>query len=79
MGWGLYAMEAAKASDELLPFVGNFLSEAEFHRMRQADQRFAKYAIRVKKNVYEDGDVLNGNVAGFINSSLRREHIGNVL
>ena len=25
MGWGLYAMEAAKAGDELLPFVGKQL------------------------------------------------------
>ena len=33
----------------------------------------------VKKNVYEDGDVLNGNVAGFINSSIGREHIGNAI
>lgn len=43
-----------------------------------ADERFTKYAIRVKKNVYLNGDVLNGNVAGFINSSIGREYIGNV-
>jgi hypothetical protein len=51
MGWGLYAMEAAKVGDELLPFVGKQLSGAEFKRMCQANQRFAKYAIHVKKNV----------------------------
>ncbi len=72
-------MDADKAGDELLPFVGKFLSEAEFRNMRQADLQFAKYAMSGKKNVYQDGDVLNGNVAGFINSSIGREHIGNVI
>lgn len=79
MGWGLYAMEAAKSGDELLPFVGKRFSKAEFHRQCEADKRFLKYAICVKKNVYQDGDVLNGNVAGFINSSIGREHIGNAI
>ena len=79
MGWGLYAMEAAKCGDELLPFVGKQLSVAEFKSMCQANHRFQKHALHVKKNVYQDGDVLNGNVAGFINSSIGREHLGNVL
>ena len=52
MGWGLYAMEAAKAGDELLPFVRKQLSVAEFKSMCQANHRFLKYAIHVKKNVY---------------------------
>ena len=79
MGWGLYAMEAAKAGDELLPFVGKQLSRAEFKSMCQTNQQFVKYALHVKKNVYLDGDVLNGNVTGFINSSIGREHSRNVL
>ena len=79
MGWGLYAMEAAKSGDELLPFVGKRFSKVEFCRRCEEDKRFLKYAIRLKKNVYQDGDVLNGNVAGFINSCIGREHIGNAL
>ena len=79
MGWGLYAMEIAKAGDELLPFVRKQLSRAEFKSMCQANQRFVKYTLHVKKNVYQDRDVLNGNVARFINSSIGSEHSGNVL
>jgi hypothetical protein len=78
MEWGLYVMEAAKAGDELLPVVGKQLSVAEFKSMCLANHQFLKYAIHVKKNVYQVGDVLNGNVAGFINNFIGREHLGNV-
>lgn len=79
MGWGLYAMEPAKSGDELLPFVGNVFSEAEVIRKCQSDPQFLKYVIRMKRNTYIDGDVLKGNVAGFINSSIGRQHIRNVI
>ena len=41
--------------------------------------RFVHYVLRAENNVYQDGDVLNGNVAGFINSSAGREYLCNVL
>ena len=72
-------MEAAKAGEELLPFVGKQLSVAEFKSICQTNHRFLKYAIYVKKDVYQDEDVLNGNVAGFINNSIGRVHLENVL
>jgi len=50
----------------------------EFKSMYKANPRFLKYELQLEKDVYQDGDVLNGNVAGFINSSNGREEIGNV-
>ena len=39
---------------------------------------FLKYALRLKKTVYQDGNVRNGNIAGYINSSIGREEEANV-
>ena len=41
--------------------------------------RFIRYVLRAENNVYQDRDVLNGNVAGFINSSAGRKYLCNVL
>ena len=46
--------------------------------MCNANPQFIKYALRLKKNVYQDGNVLNGNIAGYINSSIGREEEANV-
>ena len=78
MGWGLFALEVAKVGDELLPFVGQWFSKTEFKRMCNANPQFIKYALRLKKTVYQDGDVMKGNIAGYINSSIGREEEANV-
>ena len=35
--------------------------------------------MQVEPDLYIDGDVVKGNVAGFINSSIGRKEIGNVV
>lgn len=79
MGWGLYAVEPARAGDELLPFVGRIYSKAEFTKMETLDPRFIRYVLKAKRDMYVDGDVEYGNVAGYINSSIGRRDICNVL
>ena len=79
MGWGLYALQPTRAGDELLPFVGRIYFEAEFTTMQALDPRFIRYVLKAKRNMYVDGDVLYGNVAGYINSSIGRRDICNVI
>jgi hypothetical protein len=79
MGWGLFALEPAKARDQLLPFVGETYSNAEFQLLWELNPRFQRYVLWVEDDVYLDGDIGGGNIAGFINSSKGRMTIGNVL
>jgi hypothetical protein len=74
----LYALEVAKAGEELLPFVGRLYTKAEFRVLKEVNPHLKKYALRAEANVYQDGDVVHGNVARFINSSAGQTHIGNV-
>lgn len=46
--------------------------------MFKANSHFIKLVLQLKKNVYQDGDVLNGRIAGLINNSIGREEIANV-
>jgi hypothetical protein len=62
----------------MLPFVGALYSKAEFTTLHDLDPRLIQYAMKVKQNVYQDGNVRHGNVAGFINSSTSRNDIANV-
>ena len=78
MGWGLFALEVAQVGDELLPFVGQWISKIEFERMCNANPQFIKYALRLKRTVNQDGDVRNGNIVGYINNSIGREEEANV-
>ena len=78
MGWGLFALQPARAEDELLPFVGRTYSKAEFKTMQALSPQFIRYVLKAEANVYQDGDVEHGNVASFINSSIGRSHISNV-
>lgn len=77
MGWGLFALEAAKAGDELLPFVGPELDAQEFRIAHRTSPRFRRYALAATEEMFVDGDVELGNVAGFINSSEGRSEIQN--
>ena len=52
MGWGLYALDSAKAGDELLPFVGALYSKAEFTTFSDLDHRVSQYAMKVKSNEF---------------------------
>lgn len=79
MGWGLFALQYAKEGDELLPFVGPQYTSAEYRALSKAQQRMKSYAMQVEPDLYIDGDVMKGNVAGFINSSIGRKEIGNVV
>lgn len=78
MRWGLYALHSAKAGDELLPFVGALYTEVKFSILHNLDHQVRQYAMKLKSNVYQDGDVKHGNVAGFMNSSAGRKDIANV-
>ena len=79
MGWGLFAMDPAKAGDILLPFVGPQYTRTEYRKMKSLVPRFKSYVLKVEDDIYIDGRVERGNVAGFINSSIGREEIGNVV
>jgi hypothetical protein len=79
MGWGLFALQSAKAGEELLPFSGRLFTKSEVKIISRVNPRFTCYVLQAENNVYQDGDVLNGNVAGFINSSAGREYLCNVL
>ena len=78
MGWGLFALQPTRAGDELLPFVGRTYLKAKFKTMQALSPRFIRYVLKAEADVYQDGDVEHGNVAGFINSSIGRSHISNV-
>lgn len=79
MGWGLFALQPAKAGDELLPFSGRLFTKSEVKIISGVNPRFIRYVLRAESDVYQDGDVMNGNVAGFINSSTGREYLCNVV
>ena len=46
--------------------------------MYEANPWFIKYMLQLKKTVYQDGDVLNVNIACFIYNSIGREEIAKV-
>ena len=69
---------ARKGRDELLPFVGRTYSKAEFKTIQALSPQFIRYVLKAEADVYQDGDVEHGNVAGFINSSIGHSHISNV-
>ena len=79
MGWGLFAMQTAKEGDELLPFVGPQYTSTEYRLLSKAHPRIKSYVMQAESDLYIDGDVVKGNVAGFINSSIGRTQIGNVV
>jgi hypothetical protein len=56
MGWGLFALQPARAGDEFLPFVGRTYSKAEFKTMKALSPRFIRYVLRAETDVYQDGD-----------------------
>lgn len=63
MRWGVFAIQATKANDELLPFVGQLFLKTEFKGMCKANPWFINYVLELKKIVHEDEDVLNGDIA----------------
>ena len=71
-------MEVAKVGDELLPLVGKWFSKTKFKRLCHENSQFMKYALRLKKTVYQNGLVLNGNIVGYINNYVGREEEANV-
>jgi hypothetical protein len=79
MVWGLFALQFAKVGEELLPFSGVLFRKSEFKILTGVNPRFICYVLWTEINVYQDGNALNGNVAGFINSSIGREYLYNVL
>ena len=79
MGWGLFAIQSAKEGEELLPFLGPQYTSAEYKILSKAQPRMKSYVMQAESDLYIDGDVVKGNVAGFINSSIRRTEIGNVV
>ena len=80
VGWGLFAMVSAKSSDILLPFVGPKLeyTNLEYQKMINLVPCFKSYVLKAKDDIYINRSVERGNLAGFINSSIGREEIGNV-
>jgi hypothetical protein len=45
MGWGLFALESAKAGEELLPFSGRLYTKSEFKTVSRANLRFIWYVL----------------------------------
>ena len=74
----VFALQAAKARDELLSFVGQLFFKTEYKSMYKANPWFIKYMLHLKKTVYQDGDVSNVSITCFIYNSIRREEIANV-
>ena len=72
MGWGLFAMDFAKAGDILLPFVGPQYTRTEYRKMKSLVPHFKSYVHKAEDDIYIDGRVERGNVAGFIKSSIGR-------
>jgi hypothetical protein len=79
MGWRLFTLQPLKAGEQVLPFVGESYSKSDFRALWRSDTRFRQYVLRADDNIYIDGDVCDGNMAGFINSSRGRSFIANVL
>ena len=79
MDWGLFAMQTAKEGDELLPFVNPQYTSTEYKLLSKAHPRIKSYVMQAESDLYIDGHVVKGNVAGFINSSIGRTQIGNVV
>ena len=79
MGWGLFAFQPAKEGEELLPFVGPQYTSAKYRALSKAQQRMKSFAMHVEMDLYIDGDVMKGNVAGVINSFIGRKEIQNVV
>ena len=79
MGWGLFAMDSAKEGGIILSFVGPQYSKSEYQKMKSLVPRFKSYVIKVEDDIYIDGRLERDNVAGFINNSIGREEIANVM
>ena len=80
MGWGLFTLQNLGPEEELIPFTGPYYTVNQYNKMRGFFPRVKCYALNAEKEIYIDGDVEKGNVAGYINSSAnRREEIENVL
>ena len=79
MGWGLLTMDSAKSGDILLPFVGPQYTKLEYQKMISLVPHCERHVLKIKDDIYIGGSVERGNVAGFINSSIGREEIGNVV
>ena len=47
--------------------------------MKSLVPSFKSYVLKAEEDIYIDGSVEKNNVAGFINSSIGREEIGNVM
>ena len=47
--------------------------------MRQCLKEFTRHVLKVEEDIYIDESVEKDNVAGFINNSIGREKIGNVV
>ena len=72
-------MDSAKERDILLPSVGPQYSKSEYRKMKSLVPRFTSYVLKAEDDIYIDGRVDRGNVAGFINRSIGREKIANVV
>ena len=79
MYWGLFAMDPAKADDILLSFVGPQYTTSDYQKMKNLVSRFKSYVLKLEDDIYINGSVKKGNVAGFINNFIWREEIGNVV
>ena len=79
IGWDLFALQPAKEGEKLLPFVRSQYTLVEYKTLSKAQQRVKSYTMQVELDLYIDGDVMKGNVAGFINNFIGRKEIRNVV
>jgi hypothetical protein len=53
--------------------------QLEYQKMKSLVPHSKRYVLKVEDDIYIDGIVERDNVAGFINNSIGREEIGNVV
>jgi hypothetical protein len=76
---GFICSRPCEGREELLPFVGRIYTKAKCRILVDVNPCFKRYVLQAEHNVFQDRDVVHKNVVGFINSSSRCSHIGNVL
>lgn len=78
MGFGLFTLNPIHKYEELIPFTGPRYIAKEYKALAKYYPRLCRYVLREDDDSWVDGDVENGNVAGYINSSAQREELQNV-
>jgi len=78
-GMGLFILTPAFKGEYLFPYIGIKYEHDTWKDLCFYYPRMRTYAVEEDPTTYIVGDVLDGNVAGYINSSFNDPSIGNVI